>query len=159
MINMIKQRATFESDWNQEQWFHHLVDSDTVVGPLWNCLLNSLGVCRYKISSSLYTIVERKAVEGTSDCAHLMTGNDISRWKMLNHRYVASSSNLGTKLYVFTHLVSLHFTYVNTTRFLMLMFVFVDVSNVQSFAINCIKKLMLMFSIYYAVRGCYTVAV
>lgn len=27
------------------------------------------------------------------------------------------------------------------------------------FAIHCIKKLMLMLSIYYAVRGCYTVAV
>jgi len=81
------------------------------------------------------------------------------------------SSNLGTKLYVFTsHLVSLHFTYVTTTRFLMLMFVFVDVSNVQSVCNPLYQEVdMLMLGVFehfsvdhilsYAVRGCYTVAV
>ena len=54
--DMIKQRATVEIDWNQEQWFHHLVDSDTVVQPLRH-LMDSLEVCRHNVASSLYTIV------------------------------------------------------------------------------------------------------
>lgn len=59
-LEMIKQREFVESEvqtnWNQQQWFHHLVDSDTVVGPLCN-LMDSLGVCRHNVAPSLCTIV------------------------------------------------------------------------------------------------------
>lgn len=62
-LNIIKERdmtkgiATFvKSNWNQEQWFHHLVDSDTVVRPL-HTLMESFGVCRHNVASSLFTIV------------------------------------------------------------------------------------------------------
>lgn len=59
-LEIIKQRqpvqAPVQTNWIQQQWFHHLVDFDMVVGPLRN-LMDSLGVCRHNVASSLCTIV------------------------------------------------------------------------------------------------------
>jgi hypothetical protein len=45
-----------QTNWNEQEWFHHLVDYDTVVQPLRD-ILDSLGVCRYRVVSSMCNIV------------------------------------------------------------------------------------------------------
>ena len=77
-LQIFKNRESVESkvqtNWNQQQWFHHLVDSDTVVGPLRN-LMDSLGVCRHNVAPSLCTIVLLdiwKKVYFTKECSRVI---------------------------------------------------------------------------------------
>ena len=84
-LEMIKQRESVESavqtNWNQQQWFHYLVDSDTVVGPL-RILMDSLGVCRHNVASSLCTIVLFGSLEENTFFDRLLV-SDILSLKMM----------------------------------------------------------------------------
>ncbi len=84
-LEMIKQRESVESavqtNWNQQQWFHYLVDSDTVVEPLCT-LMDSLGVCRYNVTSSLCTIVLFGSLEEKPFFDRMLV-SDISSLKMM----------------------------------------------------------------------------
>jgi len=87
-LEIIKQRqssvqAPVQTDWSQQEWFHHLVDCNMVVGPL-RILMDTLGVCRHNVASSLCTIVAYGNLEEKLFFEKMLVNGELSL-NMMDH--------------------------------------------------------------------------
>lgn len=89
-LEIIKQRQSYvqkvlvQTDWSQHEWFHHLVDSDTVVEPL-RILMDILGVCRHSVVSSMCIIVLSGSLEEKQFFEKMLVSSELLSLNMMDH--------------------------------------------------------------------------